>query len=180
MSPTANETQNETMRGHGMTRQAMWMAAAVGAGSLVSLAFFRRRPSKWEMTKRGVSGAMETAREEYKPWMGYTAGAIAGGMTLLSLVRRDRETAWERRGRWASEVAHRTGKSMKPWAGVAASTAIGLASAYGRRGKPTSEDKRIRKEADQIAEAGSRLMERVRHISAETRSLYPKVKQLVS
>ena len=174
------ETRSETSAHSGM-----WLAAAIGTGvGIAALAYSRRRRSPWDRAKDRASKLIDSAKEEAKPWMGVAAGTAAAGGALAVYLRSRKESGWQRASRRASEIASRVGPEARPWASLAASAALALAStAYARKARRRTIrgiDESTAERINNLTERGLRLLRRLRSISDQTGSLYPRVRRALA
>jgi hypothetical protein len=166
-------------------RSVAWLAGATGTAiGIAALAYRRRRRSPWDRARDRASHAMDTAREEIKPWMGAAAGTAAAGTALAVYMWNRRESRWQRAGRQASEIASRVGSQVPPWANVAATTAISLASLVfakkARRRTIRGVDESTAQKINALTERGLQVLRRVRNISEQAGKLYPGVRRGVA
>jgi hypothetical protein len=138
----------------------------------VSLAY-RRKQSRWEVAKKQAGRLAADAAKQWKPLAG--AAAAAGTVIVAYNRRAHRPDRWQRvmnrAGRMARDVETRR------WIGLAATTAVGLASAYRRRGR--SAIRRMPSDAtvERVAAGALRLVNRAKRVSREAARLYPQMRK---
>lgn len=165
MTPRTTETRHESRAG-----STVWIAAGLGAAAgIAALAYNRRRRSRWDQAKDRASDFIDTAREEFEPWMGIAAGAAALGAYLRSR----KESGWERAAKRAGEIASRARtQATTPWANLAATAAIGLVSVTyatrARRRTIRGMDANTADKINAVTERAVQVVRRVRDISEET------------
>ena len=108
MTPRTTETRHESRAG-----STVWIAAGLGAAAgIAALAYNRRRRSRWDQAKDRASDFIDTAREEFEPWMGIAAGAAALGVICGAGKNRVGSGRLSRAGR-----SHRVlNQATTPWA----------------------------------------------------------------
>src|SRR5215469_3954951 len=122
------ESETYQQRKNG-TNPLLWLAGAGGAAiGVAALLYSRRRRSRWEVVKQQAGKIARTSKsvaqksaEDFKPWMGITAGAAAAGVTSLAFLRARRRSPWQRAGERATRMASQKWVQIRPWAGLAAS-----------------------------------------------------------
>jgi hypothetical protein len=110
------------------------------------------------------------------------AGAAVGGTALAYRRSRRNQSSWEQAKRRSGEILSGTKKELAPWMSVATSAAISLATAaYNRRNQAKGRIADTASVAgDQLVDAGTRILDRVKRIAQESRGLYPRVRQLIA
>jgi hypothetical protein len=169
-----NENTNQ---GSGSSaRPYIWLAGAIGtAAGLASLAYSRRKQTRWDKARSAVLQAAETGRKEFKPWMGAAASAAAG-CVALAYRKANRPSKWEQ----VNRDIGKQWKQLKPWMGVAANAAgIAVTAAYSRKSR-TAAKNGVNAAAGSAVDAGKRIVNRIRTISQQTRDLYPQVRKMLA
>jgi len=164
--------------------QMLWFAGAVGTAVGIAVwAYSRKEPTYWEKTRRAAGDLAERA-SEINPWVGAGAGATALGGAALAYKLRQPKSRWNRAGERAGDFVSETGKQMRPGLGAIAAASLSVASALASAKARKRTGDRIAEgtsnAADNVAEVGSRIWQRLQTISEEGAKLYPHLKKMMA
>jgi hypothetical protein len=126
------------------------------------------------MARKQAGKLAESAAREWKPLVG---AAAAAGTAAIAYRRRSRPDPWRKAMTRAGQAAR--DMEVKPWMTLAASTAVGLVSAYRRRGRMAARRRLSDADAtvDKVATGVLRIVNRAKRVSKEARKLYPQMRK---
>jgi len=162
----------------------LWFAGAVGTAVGIAVwAYGRKEPTYWEKTRRSA-GQIADRASEINPWIGAGAGTAALGGAALAYRLRQPKPGWRRAGQRAGEFVTENAKQLRPGLGAIAAASLSVASALATAKSRKSTANRIANgtsnAADNVAEVGSRIWQRLQTISEEGAKLYPHLKKMIA
>ena len=164
--------------------QMLWFAGAVGTAVGIAVwAYSRKEPTYWEKTRRAAGELAERA-SDINPWVGAGAGTAALGGAALAYKLRQPKSGWKRAGDRAGEFANQAGKQLRPGLGAIAAASLSVASALANAKSRKRAGERLAEgtenAADNLAEVGTRIWQRLQTISEEGAKLYPHLKKMMA